>query len=115
MKDSRNSRQKQPREIVDAKDKEFWPGADGDLRDVGHEVVGRPLRLLADVGAEVRARWVEVAEEHGAPVRVRLADVLDDHLGHVLGHPVGAGDSIGGILTSSLGCFSFFDKLHLVG
>ena len=77
---------------------EFLPAAHGDLRHVGHEVVGDALGVLADHARGVRAHRVEVPQEGAAPVRVGGADVLDDLLHEVLGLAVGVGAVAGGVL-----------------
>jgi len=66
--------------IVVAVDAEELAAADGDLRDVRHEVVGRSLRVLPDLPARVRAHGVEVAQRDDLPRAVRLVHVVQDLL-----------------------------------
>ena len=65
--------------------------ADGDLGDVGGEVIGYALRILADAAALVRAHGVEVAQQYHGPVGVGGGHVHQNLLVHELGPAVGAG------------------------
>ena len=65
--------------------------ADGDLRDIGHEVVGDAVRVLADQTALMRADGVEIAQQHDAPLVVGGVNVLEDIFNVKLGRAVGVG------------------------
>jgi hypothetical protein len=62
-----------------AVDVELGEPADGDLLDVGQQVVWNPLGVLADLAGAVRADGVEVAQQDDAPPRVR-AVVVPRHI-----------------------------------
>ena len=61
------------------------------LGDVGHEVVGDAVGVLADEAGLVGADGVEVAQQSHIQGGVRLADIGEDALGHGLGGAVGVG------------------------
>ena len=77
--------------IVVAEDAEFGSFADGDLSDVGHEVVRDAVGVFADETGGVGADGVEVAEEDDAPLVVGVLDVGQDLFEHALGPAVGVG------------------------
>jgi hypothetical protein len=77
------------RVVVVAEDGQARQLADRDLRDVGHEVVGDAVRVLADEAGLVRAHGVEVAQQHDAEAGVGLAGAHEDLLDHELRPAVG--------------------------
>jgi len=79
------------RVVVAAEHLHLGPLADRHLRDVGHQVVRHPARVLADQAAFVRAHRVEVAQAGDLPARVGLLQVVQDALAHQLGRAVGVG------------------------
>ena len=86
------------RVVVVAKDVHGVALADGGLRDVGHEVVGDALGVLAHEARGVRADGVEVAQQHDVPLRVGGVEVGEDLLDHPLGPAVGVGRGLLGAL-----------------
>ena len=74
--------------------------AHGNLGDIGHQVVGNAVGILADGAALVGADGVEVAKEHHIPLGVGLLNVGEHLLEHGLGLAVGVGD---GALRAVLG------------
>ena len=74
--------------------------ADGDLRHIGHQVVGDALRVLADKAALVRADGVEVAQQHDVPLVVAHVKVGKHLLEHSFRLPIGVR---GGMLRAILG------------
>lgn len=97
--------------IVHPKDGEMLPATDGDLSDVGHEIVGDTSGILADLTGSVGAARVKVAEDEDVPLGIGLVQIaqklLDEELGasvrvcgadlsvlrdgHLLDHPVDGG------------------------
>src|SRR3989442_1739440 len=73
------------RRIVAAKHAYLFANANGNLSDIGHEVVRDALRVLADQPARVGAHGIEVAQQGDAPsTGVRGREVLEDPLDHQL-------------------------------
>lgn len=80
--------------VIIAEDVEVGSPADGDLGDVGHQVIGDTLRVFADLAAFMGAYQVEVTQARNAPVGLGVIevgqDVFDDDGGSVglrlLGH-----------------------------
>jgi hypothetical protein len=68
-----------PGGVIVAVDVELGEPADGDLLDVGQQVVRYPLGVLSDLAGAVRADGVEVAQQDDAPLRVR-AVVVTRHI-----------------------------------
>ncbi len=64
------------------------------LRDVGEQVVGNPLRILADEPRRMRADRVEVPQERNTPRGIRPVQIAQNALNHLFG------------LTVWVGCFS---------
>ena len=83
------------RGVVVAEDVQLLQLADGDLGDVGHEVVGDVVGVLADEAALVGADGVEVAQQRDVQARVGLAVVHQDALDEELGGAVGVGGAAG--------------------
>ena len=77
--------------VVIAEDMDLFQLAHSHLGDVGHEVVGDAVRVLADEAGLVGADGVEVAQQSHVQGGVRLADIGEDALGHGLGGAVGVG------------------------
>ena len=77
--------------VVVAEDMDLFQLADGDLGDVGHQVVGDAVGVLADEAGLVGTDGVEVAQQGDVQLRVRLADILQNALGEGLGGAVGVG------------------------
>ena len=75
--------------VVVAVDGESLAATDGDLLNVGHEVVRDALGVLADAAGRVRAHGVEVPQEHHLPIGLGVLkvgeDVLDEELGAAVG------------------------------
>ena len=69
--------------------------ADGNLRDIGHEVVGDAGRIFADETARMSADRVEIAQEGDRPVRVGFGGVAQDLLAHILRPAIGVGAHTG--------------------
>ncbi len=84
--------------VIIAKDMDGLALADGGLRDVGYEVVGDALGVLAHEARGVRADGVEVAEKHDVPLGVGGVEVGEDLLDHPLGPAVGVGRRLLGAL-----------------
>src|SRR5256885_8917426 len=71
------------RRIIVTKHANFLANADGNLSDIGHEVVRDALRDLADQAARVGAYGIEVAQQGDAPgTAVRGLEVLEHPLDH---------------------------------
>ena len=70
--------------------------ADGDLGDVGHQVVGDAVGILTDATAHVGTDGVEVTEQNHGPFGVGHAQIGQNALDHMLGATVGIGDRSGG-------------------
>jgi hypothetical protein len=68
-----------PGGVIVAVDVELGEPADGDLLDVGQQVVRYPLGVLSDLAGAVRTDGVEVAQQDDAPLRVR-AVVVTRHI-----------------------------------
>ena len=68
----------------------------GHLGDVGHEVIGDAVGVLADEAGLVRTNGVEVAQQGHVQAGVCLAHILQDALGEHLGRAVGVGGGTGG-------------------
>lgn len=66
------------------------------LGDVGHQVVGDAVGILADQAALVGTDGVEVAQQRHIQAGVCMADVLQNALGESLGGAVGVGGSAHG-------------------
>ena len=76
--------------VVVAEDGQLLASPDGDLGEVGHEVVGDALRVLSDQPRRVGSGRVEVAQERDPPAWVGLDDVGQDALDHHLRLPIRA-------------------------
>ena len=68
--------------------------ADRHLGDVGHQVVGDAVGVLADEAGLVGTDGVEVAQQGHVQAGVGLADILQDALSESLGGAVGVGGDI---------------------
>ena len=79
--------------VVVAKDVHLFQLAHSHLGNVGHQVIGDAVGVLADQAALVGADGVEVAQQRHIQAGVSLADVLQDALGEGLGGAVGVGGS----------------------
>ena len=77
--------------VVVAKDLNGLELAHGDLGDIGHQVVGDALGVLADQARRMSADGVEVTEQHDVPLGVGGVDVHNDLLDHPLGPTIGVG------------------------
>ena len=82
--------------IVVAKDMHLFQLAHGHLGDIGHEVIGDAVGVLADEAGLVRTNGVEVAQQGHVQAGVCLAHILQDALGEHLGRAVGVGGGTGG-------------------
>ena len=86
--------------IVVAIDAQARQLADGNLGDVGHQVIGDAVWILADAAAHItrrmRANRVEVAQQDDAPAVVRTVEVAEDLLDHQLGAAIGIGHAADG-------------------
>ena len=81
--------------VVVAEDGQPFAAADGDLRDVGHQIVGNAVRVFSDQAGFVRADGVKVAEQHDGKRRIGPAGTLQDLLDHELRPAVGIGAAAG--------------------
>ena len=77
--------------VVVAEDVHLFQLAHGHLGDVGHQVVGDAVGVLADEAGLVGTDGVEVAQQGHVQAGVRLADIGQDALGEGLGGAVGVG------------------------
>ena len=77
--------------VVVAKDLNGLELAHGNLGDIGHQVVGDALGVLADQARRMSADGVEVTEQHDVPLGVGGMDVHKDLLDHPLGPTIGVG------------------------
>ena len=77
--------------VVIAEDMDLFQLAHSHLGDVGHEVVGDAVGVLADEAGLVGADGVEVAQQSHVQGGVSLADIGEDALGESLGGAVGVG------------------------
>ena len=77
--------------IVVAEHMHLFQRAHGHLGDVGHEVIGDAVGVLADQAALVGADGVEVAQQRHVHLGVGLAAVGEHHLVHQLAGAVGVG------------------------
>ena len=82
--------------VVVAEDVDFFQLADGDLGDVGHQVIGDAVGVLADEAGLVGTDGVEVTQQGHVQLRVSLADIGQDALGEGLGGAVGVGSGTNG-------------------
>ena len=76
--------------IVVTKNGQRFATANGDLGDVGHQVVRDPLRVFPHVARRVGADRVEVAQQGNAPLRLGFLQVGQDLLHHQLAFAVRA-------------------------
>ena len=83
--------------VVVAKDLNGLELAHGNLRDIGHQVVGDALGVLADQARRMGADGVEVAEQHNVPLGVGGVNVHKDLLNHPLGPAIGVGRGLLGV------------------
>ncbi len=83
--------------VVVVEDAQLLKLADGDLGDVGHQVVGDAGGVLAHGAALVGADGVEVAQQHDAHVGVGPLHVGQDVLDLALGAAVGVGGLVLGL------------------
>ena len=67
--------------VVIAKDVDLLQLADSDLGDVGHEVVGDAVGVLADQAGRMRTDGVEVTQQRNIQLGVGVAAVGQDALG----------------------------------
>ena len=67
--------------------------ADGNLRNIGHEVVRNALGVFTDQSGFMRTDGVEVTEKNDGKIRIRESSILQDHFDHILGPAVGVGAS----------------------
>ena len=77
--------------VVIAVDAQEFPAADGNLGDVGHQVVGNSPGIFADTAGDVGADGIEVTQQNNAPLLVGMGHAGKDLLGHILGPAVGVG------------------------
>ena len=82
--------------VVVAEDVHLFQLAHGDLGDVGHQVVGDAVGVLADEAGLVGTDGVEVAQQGHVQAGVGLADIGQDALGEGLGGAVGVGGGTDG-------------------
>ncbi len=75
--------------IVVAKDVYLFQLAHGHLGDVGHQVVGDAVGVLADEAGLMGTNGVEVAQQGHVQAGVSLAHILQDALGKHLGRARG--------------------------
>ena len=81
--------------VVVAVDGQVLELAGRHLRDVGQEVVGDAVGVLAEQAAFVRADGVEVAQQRDAPRGIGLPQIGEDLLDIELGGAVGVGGRVG--------------------
>ena len=84
------------RGIIAAEDGQLLELAGCDAADVGHEVVGNSVRIVAQQAGFMRADGIEVSEQHRAEIGMRSHIVGQDALDHDLRPSVGAGRLQGG-------------------
>ena len=89
--------------VVVAEHPELLQLADGDLSNIGHEVVGYAVGILAYAPALVRADGVEVAKQRYVPGLVRGEHIAEHILDHELGPAVRIGDGQGEVLLDGDG------------
>ena len=73
--------------VVVAKDLNGLELAHGNLRDIGHQVVGDALGILADQARRMGADGIEITEQHNVPLGVGGVNVHKDLLDHHLVQP----------------------------
>ena len=83
--------------VVVAKDLNGLELTDGDLGDVGHQVVGDALGVLADQARRMGTDGIEITEQHDVPLGVGGVDVHEDLLNHPLGPTIGVGRGLLGV------------------
>ena len=76
--------------IVVTKNGQRFATANGDLGDVGHQVVRDPLRVFPHVARRMGANRVEVTQQGNAPLRLGFLQVGQDLLHHQFAFTVGA-------------------------
>ena len=81
--------------VVVTEDGQLFASADGDLRDVRHQVVRNAVRVFTDQAGFVRADGVKVAEQHNGKRRICLAGGFQNFLDHELRPAVGIGAAAG--------------------
>ena len=69
----------------------FFQLANGNFGDVGHQVVGDAVRVLADLSGRMCTDGVEVTQQSNVQLRVCLAAVGQDALGKHLGSAIRVG------------------------
>lgn len=74
--------------VVVAEHAKFLADADGGLSNIGHQVVGDSVRILADETALVDSDWIEVAKQHHVPLWISLLNIHQYLLKHRLGPSV---------------------------
>ena len=77
--------------VIVAKDLNGLELAHGNLGDIGHQVVGDALGILADQARRMGADGIEITEQHDVPLGVGGVDVHKDLLDHPLGPTIGVG------------------------
>lgn len=92
--------------VVHAEDCEILAAADGDLGDVGHEVVGNARGVLAYATGGVGAARIEVTQDEDVPLWVGLVQVAQE----LLDEELGAAIRVGGADLDVLGDGHFLDQ-----
>ena len=82
------------RGIVVAEYGELFQLPRGNAGNIGHEIVGNPVRILAQQAGFVRADGIEIAQQHGAEVRIRGSVIPQNLLDHDFRPAVGVGRHI---------------------
>ncbi len=77
--------------VVVAEDLNLFQLAHGHLGDVGHQVVGDAVGVLADEAGLMGADGVEVTQQADVQAGVGLADIHKDPLDDRLGRTIGVG------------------------
>ena len=81
--------------VIVAEYAEELTATNGNLGDVGHQVVGDATGIFTDAAALVCADGVEVTQQDDAPLGISKSHAGEDLLGHVLGPAIGVGATAG--------------------
>ena len=93
--------------IVIAVDGQMIPLTDGNLGDIGHQVVGNAVGCFADQARGMGANGIEVPKQYGRQLLVCLAGIGENLLDHQLGGAVGVGGGAGGHILGEGGLIVF--------
>ena len=77
--------------VIVTENREMIASANGNLRDIRHQIVRNPLRVLADTTGLMCADRIEIAQKNDSQFRVSLCRVLKNFFHHDLGPAIWVG------------------------